>query len=164
MTDLLTHVLVAFALFTVASWRFGFDSRYVSIGVVGTLLPDLSKIHLLVPATAVENALGIPFSWYPLHRIGGAVVVCTIAATFFRSDMRARATGFLLAGTVLHFLLDAGIKRANGVTPPYFYPFSWYQPPAGNLYLSSDVWPAVVALALAATVWLLDRYRSRSSR
>lgn len=164
MTDLLTHVLAAFVLATVASWWIDFDRQYVPVAMVGAVVPDLVKIRMLLGAGTIEAVLGIPFSWSPIHRFGGALVLCGVAVTFFRPGTRTRAAGFLLAGAGSHFVLDAGITRANGVIPPYFYPFSWYQPPAGGFYLSSDPWPTVIALVLAGTVWLVDRYRSRPAR
>lgn len=157
MTDLLTHVLFVYVVLTVVSWRIEGIERYISVGMVGAVIPDIVKIHLFIGPKTVQSALGVPFSWAPIHRLGGTVLLAGIAALFFARRVRVRAFGFLLAGATTGFVLDAGLKRANRVTPPYFYPLSWWQPPSGDLYLSSDAWPAMVAILVAAVIWTMDR-------
>lgn len=159
MSDLLTHVLVVFSVLTVASWRLDWLGRYVAVGMVGAVLPDLVKVGLVVGPDAVEAVLGLPFSWLPLHRLGGVVVLAGLGAMAFSRPHRRRAFGALVFGATSGLVLDVGVIRANGVTPPYLYPLSWWQPPSWDLYLSSDGWPAVVAVAVAGAVWLLDRRR-----
>ena len=162
MPDLLTHVLLAYVaamgVAWVAPW---FPRRLVPVGMVGAVLPDLVKVSLLVPNVVMESTLGVPFSWYPLHRLGGVLVLAGLGALLFDRTYRRPAFGTLLAGASTHLFLDSLIRRANGLTPPYLYPFSWWQPPSGDLYLSSDPWPAVVAVVAAAAVFAYDRYRRR---
>lgn len=154
--DLLTHVLVLYVATTVVSWRYPWLRPYVPVAMAGAVIPDLAKVRLLVGASTAEATLGAPFSWYPIHRLGGAVVIAGFAALCFSRRTRLRALGVLLAGVASAFLLDAGLIRASGMAPPYLYPLTWWQPPTAGIYLSSDRWPAVVAVGAAVIVWLLD--------
>lgn len=160
MTDLLTHVLAAYVVLTVLARRSDrFERRLVPVGMAGALLPDLAKVNLVVPSGVVEGLVGVPFSWLPLHRLGGLVAVAGCLAVFFERSERRVAFAVLVAGGLSHLVLDALIKRANGLTPPYLYPASWWRPPAGNLYLSSDRWPVLVAVGgvILLHVWLFYR-------
>jgi len=158
MPDLLTHVLVVFAITTVLSWRLEWlDARLVPVAMAGAVIPDLAKIELLVSPRVIETALGIPFSWRPIHRVGGAIVLVAIFTLLFDRTERRPAAIIGLFGALSQFPLDGLIQRANDLSPPYLYPMTWWRPPAGNLYLSSDLWPLLSALVLAGAVWWLDR-------
>lgn len=160
MPDLLAHVLLAYVAFTALAWRVPpFPRRLVPVGVVGGALPDLVKVHLLVSDGVVESALGVPFSWDPIHRLGGIAVLAGLGAVLFDRPFRRQAFASLLAGGGLHLVLDSLIRRASGLSPPYLYPLTWWQPPAGDLYLSSDLWPTALAIAAAAAVFAHDRRR-----
>lgn len=160
MPDLLAHVLVAYVAFTALSWWTPrFPRRLVPVGVVGGVAPDLAKVRLVVSDAVIESATGLPFTWDPIHRLGGVVVLAGLGAVLFDRPFRRRAFGTLLAGSAIHLVLDAMIRRANGLAPPYLYPLTWWQPPAGNLYVSADLWPTVLALVAAVGVALYDRRR-----
>ena len=162
MPDLLAHVLVVYAAATALTWsRLRLSRRMVPVAMVGAALPDLVKAYLVLDSGTVEAALGLPFSWQPLHRLGGLLVLAGLGALLFDRRFRRPAFGTLLAGGVSHLVLDALIRRANGLAPPYLYPFTWWAPPSGDLYLSSDAWPAAAAVVVAAAVLAYDRYRRR---
>lgn len=160
MTDLLTHVLAVYVLGSLLSWRIGIPERYVPVAMVGAVLPDLSKVHLVVSAERVTALLGMPFSWLPIHRLGGTALLVVGAALWFERDERRPALGALAAGAGSHYALDLLLKRADGAAPAYLYPLSWWRPPAGDLLLSSDLWPAIPAVVLAAAA----RYAGRRGR
>lgn len=158
MPDLLTHVLLVYGLATglaVSSERF--PRRYVPIAMAGAIIPDLSKLYLVVPGEQITALLGVPFSWLPIHRLGGTVVLAALATVAVWHSARRRIFLALLAGALTQYPLDALIRRANGLSPPYFYPLSWWHPPAGGLYLSSDLWPVLPALAVACVGYLAAR-------
>lgn len=157
MTDLLTHVLAVYVLLTAASWRYREVRPYVPIGMVGAIIPDLAKARLVVTSGAIEGALGLPFSWLAIHRLGGVVVIAGLGAVCFDRDARLGGFLALLVGGIAALALDLGVKRASGLAPPYLYPVSWWQPPSADLYLSADPLPAGLALAVALVVWWLDR-------
>ncbi|MDX1744831.1 MAG: hypothetical protein R3324_02740 [Halobacteriales archaeon] len=155
MPDLLTHVLLAYAGMTMAVW---YDDRFarhhVSVAMVGAALPDLAKIGLVVDFEAVSVLLGIPLSPLPLHRLGGVLVVAGIGSLLVHDRERWMTFAILTTAAMGHLVLDALIIRADGLTPPYLYPFTWWRPPAGDLYLSSDLWPALVAIGIASLAWV----------
>lgn len=157
MTDLLTHVLFVYTGMTVASWRYPRLRLFVPISMIGAVIPDLSKARIIIPAGVIETALGLPFSWTAIHRLGGTLAVLALVATFFPKRLRSRVFGALLFGASTAYLLDAGLIRANGVTPPYLYPIAWMPLPTAGLYLSSESWPALVSGSVAAAVWTINR-------
>lgn len=161
MPDLLTHVLLVYALGTAVTWvRSEIDPRYVAVGMVGAVIPDLAKIELVVSARTVEALVGIPFAWQPIHRLGGVAILVGMGTLLFAPAHRRGAATSAFLGALTQFPLDSLIRRANDLSPPYLYPLTWWRPPAGNLYLSSDLWPLLPAALLAAVVWYHDRRRS----
>jgi hypothetical protein len=48
--------------------------------MAGAFIPDIVKIQLILPSATVEAALGIPFSWFPIHRLGGTAIRLLIGA------------------------------------------------------------------------------------
>lgn len=159
MADLLTHVLFVYIILTVSSWYVDMLRSYVSVAMIGAVIPDLAKIRLVLGSDAIEAALNVPFSWFPVHRAGGILAVAGLGSLFFIRTHRLRGFVGLCFGASTGLLLDTLVIRANGVVPPYLYPFSWWQPPSLDLYLSSDVWPALVVIPLAVGVWWVDRFR-----
>ena len=121
--------------------------------MIGALAPDFVKINLLVPDSAVVALLGIPFSWAPLHQLGGAALLILLGSLLLAPEYRTRALALFAIGVASHFLLDWLLLTATGYAFPVFWPLTEWRPPAGNLYLSSDRWPAFLATLLAVGVW-----------
>lgn len=158
MPDLLTHVLGAYVLLTPVTWYVDWiDRRHVSLVLVGAIVPDISKIQLVVDGSIVADAIGRPWLWTGVHRIGPAGTLAAVGALGFERGRRLSGFGWLLAGTLVHLVFDLAVIRASGVAPPYLYPLTWWHPPAANLLLSSDVWPWMITSVLAGMVWLIDR-------
>lgn len=161
MPELLTHVLVVYAALTALSWRLDpIEAPWVALAMVGTILPDLAKLRFLLDARLLEAWLGLPFAWIAIHRLGGAVLLAAVGALLVQHRDRWPAFAFLLAGILIHLPLDALIQRANGLSPPYLWPLTWWHPPAGMVYLSQDIWPAMIALLVAGGIWYLDRHHT----
>lgn len=161
MADLLTHVLIAYTLATLLSWRYEWLSRpLVTVVMVGAVLPDLGHVAgTVLPAATIEATLGIPFSWRPFHLLGGtlaamAVVTLAVRRSYWRPVVLALALG---AGS--HYVTDLFKATGTGETWPLFWPLTAVQFPDGGLYVSADRWPALVALALAAVTWAATRRR-----
>ncbi len=158
MPDLLTHVLGAYVLLTPVTWHVEWvDRRHVVVLMIGTIVPDLSKLQLLVGSSAVSDAIGRPWLWTGLHRLGPAGTLAAVGALGFERGRRLSGFGWLLAGILLHLVFDLAVIRASGLAPPYLYPLSWWHPPAADLLLSSDVWPWMMSSVLAGVVWMFDR-------
>lgn len=156
MPDLLTHVLVAYSLATALSFRYEWlTPQYVTVAMVGAIVPDLTKISILVPSAHVEALLGIPFDWGAIHTLGGSLVALLIGALLVSKTHRRRVFLLLVLGAASHLMLDAANVNASGYSYPVLWPLTTYQPPTPNLWLSSDRWPALVSGVVAAAVWYL---------
>ena len=152
MADLLSHVLVAYALFTLAGWRVdAVTRRWVVVAMGGAAIPDLSKASIVVAPRTVEGTIGLPFSYHPFSTLGGVVLVAGVVALLFDREYRRRALGFLVDGLRLSI---------DGRAGTLLYPLTWWGPPSPGLYLTSDPRVLVVTLVVAAVVFALDRRRS----
>mgnify|MGYP006270776347 FL=1 len=164
MAEWVSHVCLAYALFTAAGWYLDWlDKRWVVVGVVGSILPDLDRLGLLVSGDSITAATGVPFEWAGINSVGGAVVLSAIGALLFeRRSHRRRGFLLLLAGACSHLLADLPQRYADGLmlTNKYLFPLPAWRPPTPGWYVSADRWVAVVAVAVALVVFLADRYRT----
>jgi len=163
MAELLTHVLVAYGLFTALGWYVDWiDERWVAVAMVGSILPDLSRIDLVLSSDRVAALLGVSFDWGGLHTVGGAVLLSAIGALLF-STARTQRRAFLalLGGALSHLVVDVPQAYADGLalTNRYLYPLPPWRPPTPGWYVSADRWVVVVAFAFAVLVYALDRRR-----
>lgn len=159
MAELLSHVLVAYALGTAASWRLErVTKRWVAVAMIGALLPDVNRVGLFVADATIETVLGVPFSVDAIHTLGGVVLLAGIGAMVV-ADRHQRAFAALLAGALSHLLVDALKAYADGAAGAWLYPVTWARHPTPSLYVSSD--PAVLGVIAAGAllVWWLDRTR-----
>jgi hypothetical protein len=165
MAEGLTHVLLAFGLFTACGWAVDWlDRQWVAVGMVGSLFPDLSRLDLLVDDYIISQALGIPFDWGALHTLGGVMLLAAVGAVLFDSrQMRLRGFGLLVVGGCSHLAVDAVKSWADGASGAALYPLSWWRPPTPGLYVSADRWVFGAAVALAVATAVLDRVRSGQS-
>jgi membrane-bound metal-dependent hydrolase YbcI (DUF457 family) len=159
MPDLLTHVLFAYVVGAAAVWWTGRPDRCLPAVLVGAAAPDAMKATVLLDVVA-GTAVGVPYSFWGLHTLGGVVVLSGIGAVTLRASDRRAGLAFLVCGGVTHLLLDAFVVRVDGVAPPYLFPVSGWLPPAANLYTSTDLWTIPAALALAVPVWVARRRRA----
>lgn len=156
MADLLTHVLAAYVLATLLSFRYEWlTPQLVTVVMLGAVVPDLAKISLVVSSSQVESLFGVPFDWFAIHMFGGTLVAITIGALLTSREHRRRVFLLLALGAASHHLLDALLINASGYSYAIFWPLTTYHPPTPNLYLSFDRWPALVSGIAAAIVWYL---------
>jgi hypothetical protein len=156
MADLLTHVLAAYVLLTVAGWRVRWlEPRWVAVGMGGAAIPDLVKVERLVDEGVVQSALGVPFEYDPVSSLAGVLVVAGVVALFF-GQARRRVYGLLVTGGVLSLVLDGLRVYVDGSSSFWLYPL-WWRPPTPSLYVTADVRVVVVAVAVSAGVFVLDR-------
>jgi hypothetical protein len=153
MPDLLSHVLFTYAVAGLVAWRTPFPDRFVPVVCVGAVMPDVMKAAV-VAGVALGNAFGLPYSFWGIHTLGGVLVLGGLGALTIRSADRRLGFAALAAGGAGHLVLDMFVIRVDGLAPPYLFPITGWLPPAGTLYASSEIWPVVVALAVAIPVWL----------
>ena len=158
VTDVLTHVLVGYVIGTLLSIRYARLRRaHVTLVMIGALSPDFTKIDLVFPDELVSYLLDIPFSWAPLHLLGGTIVVTLFASLLFAPEYRRDVVVLVAIGAASHHVLDLGLMTSTGYSYAAFWPLTEYRLPAGGLYLSTDRWPALVAGLCAVLVWALER-------
>lgn len=158
MADLFTHVLAGYVLATVLSWRWEWITPpLVTVAMVGAVLPDLSRIELIVPSKMVEGIIGLSFSWSPLHRAGGTLLVILTGALLVPRRLRRGVLLLLVIGAGSHYALDFLLYKPSSVTGDLLWPFTGQRFAIDGLYLSSDRWPAVVAGVVAGVVWVVNR-------
>lgn len=160
MAEVLTHVLVAYVVFTIASWWSNrIEPQWVVVAMVGAILPDLDQLDLVLDADTITTALGIPFGWGALHTIGGVMLLSGIGALLF-TTRRQQVMAFLmlLGGGITHLALDAVKAWGDGYNGVYLYPFSWWRNPTPGWYVSADRWVLVLTAILAFVVFVLDRH------
>lgn len=158
MPDILTHVLVGYILGTLLAVRYEWlRSSHVTLVMIGALSPDFTKISLVVPDIALESLLGVPFSWSPLHTLGGTIIVVTIGALLVAPGHRKQTIALLAVGALSHHALDLLLLNVSGYSYSVFWPLTQYHPPTPNFYLSTDRWPALISGLVAALVWAVDR-------
>ncbi len=160
MADLLTHVFVGFAIGVILSWRYEkIKSPHITAIMVGAALPDLVRIRLLLDPIKIENVLGIPFSWGPLHTFGGVFVVIAIGSLLTVQEDSKLIFILLMIGAISHLFLDSLLITTSGYSYAIFWPFLDIHPPTPALYLSTDVWPALVSGMIALSLITLDKFR-----
>jgi len=158
MPDLLTHALLAYSLVRLLSWRYDWiTTPYVTAGMAGAFIPDIVKIELVLPDDLVEHLLGIPFSWTPLQTLGGAVVCVLIGAVLVDEASRRKALLVLSLGAASHLLADAMLLKASGRSFAVLWPLTRWHPPTPGLYLSTQPEPTILAVFVAAGVWMVSR-------
>jgi hypothetical protein len=165
VADVLTHVLVGYVIGKLLSFRYDWmGPAHVTLVVFGALAPDFAKMDLFVSEWFVQSLLGLPFSWSPLHTLGGTVVVALLVSLLVAPAYRRHAFVLILVGAASHHVLDVALMTATGQAYAVFWPVTDYRPPAGGLYLSSDRWPALVAGSVAALVWAIGYVREDDGR
>lgn len=170
MADLLTHVLAAYVLLTVASWWTNWlDPRWVVVGMGGACIPDLQKFDLLLDADAVGAALGIPFTYSVTSTLGGVLLLAGAITLLFERRWWRRVYGLLVVGGLSHIAFDGLRVWADGSAGQWLFPlFPSYRPPTPSLYVTSDPLVPAVTIAVSLLVFVLDRHggsdTSRASR
>lgn len=160
MPDLLVHALFAYVLCVLLSRRRRWLSpAFVSVGMVGAFLPDISKAAHLLSSWEVRQLLGIPFSWGVFHTGAGVLLSALLLGTFVPSTQRRRVIGLLVLGAGSHLVADAMLITATGRTVPFLWPLIRIAPPTPGLYTSTDPRLTAAALAIAALVAPLAGYR-----
>jgi hypothetical protein len=154
MPDLLAHAFIAYAVCRVLSWRVEWlTTQYVTVGMVGALIPDITKIYLLFPNHVMERLLGMPFSWYSLGSGGGVVISVLVGVVLAASDVRRHVAVVLGIGAGSHLFADSLLLTPTGYSTQLLWPLSQARTPSPGLYLSTQPEPMIAAGLVAIGVW-----------
>jgi len=157
MPDLLAHAFLAYIILRALSWRYEWlTTPYVTAGMTGAFIPDMTKIKLILPSTTIETLLGIPFSWWPIHRFGGTVICVLIGAVLVDEARRKKILTVLSLGAGSHLIADALLINATGRSYALLWPLTRWRPPTPGLYLSIQPDPTIVTGVLATIVWAVS--------
>lgn len=166
MSEWLAHVFIAYAGFTVLSWNLDWlTDRWIAVGVIGAILPDLSRLSLVVSPDIVEYLTGVAFTWAGIHTLIGVILLSAIGALCFGDSAdRYRAFVSLLGGAVLHLIVDLPQRYADGqmILDSYLSPIPAPRPPTPGWYVTPDRWVVGVAFVAALLVFGIERYRERT--
>ncbi|GAB3021828.1 metal-dependent hydrolase [Natronobiforma cellulositropha] len=165
MADLLTHVLVAYIFATALSWYVdSITPALVTVAMAGAILPDLNRLEFVLPATAVESTLSLPFSWSAFHTLGAAVVVSLLVAALVTPEYRLPVLGLFFLGALSHLFTDVFMYNPTGLSGSYLWPFSSHRFAVDGFYRSYDRWPLLLTALVATAVWRETRRRAAASR
>ena len=102
--------------------------------MIGPFSPDLVKVSLVLPDGSVQPLLAVPFSWSPLHTLGGSVLVILLVSLLTAPEYRRHAILLFPLGALSHHVLDVALLNASGYSYAVFWPLTEYRPPSGGLY------------------------------
>ena len=125
--------------------------------MVGSILPDLNRVTLVVTNRTLEAFLGVPFDIDALSTLGGTVLLAGIGSMVVTNQHR-RTFAALLAGALSHHFIDGVKAYADGAAGTWLYPIIWARHPTPSLYVSSDPAVLTVAISVTVTVLVIDRY------
>jgi hypothetical protein len=155
MPDLLSHAFIAYTLATLLAARYSWLTRqYVTVAMAGAFIPDIAKATLIVDNVTIGNLLGVPFSWFGVHTLGGASLALLIGVAVTAKRYQRRVAGLLAIGASSHLFADALLLNVSGRSYPLFWPITRWAPPTPGLYLSTDLWPSITTGLIALVVWL----------
>lgn len=163
MPDLFAHAVIGYCLGTALALRYDWlTPTYVTVVMAGAFVPDISKVYLLVPDAVVGETLGVPFSWFALHTLGGSAVAVLIGVVLVAGDERRRVLGLLSLGAASHLVADALLLTPTGFSKPMWWPVAHVGLPSPGLYLSTEPTPLFVASAVAVVLWAVRRRQARA--
>ena len=156
MPDWVTHIVVAWTLCRILSFKFKeFNSANTLIVITGALIPDISKVVLGL------RLFGFDASDYfaTIHLPTGSFIVAGIVSLLFPEKKKAFL--FLGLGILTHYILDIILEHVSGGIYLLF-PFSWWQWQL-EITSSSDYWITFLALSIAGLVYLIGREVDKGS-
>ncbi|MFC6771244.1 metal-dependent hydrolase [Halorubrum pallidum] len=163
MAEWLTHVLLAYATFRILSWYVEWlDSQWISVGMVGAILPDLSRLNLVISSDIISYFIGSEFDWFGIHTAGGIILLSGIGALLFRDALeQQKAFIMLLSGSISHILVDLPQRYADGkmILDMYAFPLPLPRPVTPGWYVTPDRWVVLVAFVTAIVVFFADQHR-----
>lgn len=155
MPDWVTHIVVAWILCRILSFKYNeFDAANTMIVITGALIPDFSKIIMVL------KVFGMDLSEYlsVIHIPTGSVIVAGMLSMLFPDKKKTFL--FLGLGIATHYSLDMILEHVSGGIYLLF-PFSWFQWQF-EITNSSDYWLTLLSLCVAGIIYLIGREIDRN--
>lgn len=155
MPDWVTHIVVAWTLCRILSFKYNeFDAANTMIVITGALIPDFSKIIMVL------KVFGMDLSEYlsVIHIPTGSVIVAGMLSMLFPDKKKTFL--FLGLGIATHYSLDMILEHVSGGIYLLF-PFSWFQWQF-EITNSSDYWLTLLSLCVAGIIYLIGREIDRN--
>ncbi len=157
MPDWITHLLAAWMLCTILSFKYKeINPAYTVVCMAGALIPDLFKI------TIPLGFMGFKMENYlmPVHLPIGSLIIAGIFTLFFR-EKRKLVLSLLVLGVATHYALDLLLINLGGGMMLLF-PFSWNSWTL-NIIPDDDLNITILAAGLTMVVYVVSSWiRKRS--
>lgn len=158
MADLFTHVLAGFIIATILSWRVDWITpSMIAVAMLGATLPDLNRLDFVISSTTIDGITGLDWSWVAFHRVGGTFIVIAIITLMVPRRYMKAVAAMLVLGAASHYTLDLLLYKPSGQSGALFWPITDYRVAIDGFYLSSDRWPAVLAMLMTGVVLIVER-------
>jgi hypothetical protein len=159
MPDLLVHVLVPWCVLSLLKhWRGWPEREKVALVLVGTILPDISAIGYLDFSLFQYHVSDLML---PFHTPAGVGLVAGILSLWFANPKQA--WGWLMVGSLAHFVLDSLVMHAAGGMALLF-PLVWVWGFQVGVLKSTDWDPFVITAIASLLVWLVIRRDNPSGK
>ncbi|WGI17682.1 metal-dependent hydrolase [Methanonatronarchaeum sp. AMET-Sl] len=156
MADLLTHVLIIYIILKIMSMKTNYIKKeHIPIGMIGAILPDLSRIQHIIPPEHIQQLLGTPYSWWGLHTLIGTTITALLITYLFDKKHRKKIFTLLIIGAISHLILDYYLLKPTPSQYWGFYPLI-IDRPTNMLYLSTDITPAIITTTTAITIKIIE--------
>jgi len=148
MPDWIVHICVAYLVCRILYFKFPmFDSANTVLAMVGSILPDLVKLQIILGHFGIHLSDFLPAFHTPVITF----IIAGIISLFFENKRVAFL--FLVIGAATHFIMDLLLVDPEGGIY-LFFPFNW-QMFHINLIAPDDYMITFVILTLTIIVYLL---------
>ena len=155
MPDWITHLLAAWMLCTILSFRYKqINPAYTVVCMAGALIPDTFKIVIPLGLFGIniQNVI------MPFHLPVGSLAIAGLFTLFFK-DHKKLVLSLLVLGVATHYALDLLLTNLGGGMALLF-PFSW-KTWAFNFIPDDDWHITLLAMGLTAVVYVVTGWVRR---
>lgn len=155
MPDWIVHICVAYLVCRILYFKFPiFNSANTVLAMVGSILPDLVKLQIILSYFGIHLTDYLPAFHTPVITF----IIAGIISLFFENQKVAFL--FLVIGATTHFVLDLLLVDLEGGIY-LFFPFS-FQTIHINLIPPDDYLITFVVLTLTILIYLWGRWMKKN--
>jgi len=152
MPDLFSHALGGYILLR-PRWQ---AFLIPSIFMLGCIFPDMVRGPLLMITNLIKTAPEYSYPFLILHSPLPLLVQAWLVSWLFEKTIRRRVFLNLLAGIILHLVLDAG-QKAYHISYLWYFPFSFENPINGLWWADDGFFVTAVFIMVAGSLFLIRR-------